>query len=97
MFAGMLILRMAETKSLSISEQNSDTNHEEAPGGDGSSPAAEVNGLSAAQQDVLERCLHALTHAKNDSHILAALLLVRSQQTQESNKPLYRKVKLKVV
>lgn len=80
MFAGMLTLRMAKTKSLSISEQNSiqhDANHEEAPGGDGSSPAAEVNGLSAAQQDVLERCLHALTHAKNDSHILAALLLVR--------------------
>lgn len=81
-FAGMLTWRMAQTESLSSSEQNSihhDPNDEEAPGGDASCPAAEVNSLSAAQQDVLERCLHALTHAKNDSHILAALLLVRSQ------------------
>ncbi|KAL0166429.1 hypothetical protein M9458_038273, partial [Cirrhinus mrigala] len=33
------------------------------------------SGLSPSQREVLERCLHALTHAKNDSHILAALLL----------------------
>jgi len=33
-------------------------------------------GLTPSQRDVLERCLHALTHAKNDSHTLAALLLV---------------------
>ncbi|KAB5530983.1 hypothetical protein PHYPO_G00135640 [Pangasianodon hypophthalmus] len=75
----MLTLRMAETESLSSSEQNSirhDPNHEEASGADASSPAAEANSLSAAQQDVLERCLYALTHAKNDSHILAALLLI---------------------
>lgn len=32
--------------------------------------------LSQAQKDVLERCLHALTHAKNDSQTLAALLLI---------------------
>lgn len=85
MFAGMLNLRMAETESLSILDEKSvqhDPNHEEASGGDGSSPAAESNGLSAAQQDVLERCLHALTHAKNDSHILAALLLVRAQKNK---------------
>ena len=34
------------------------------------------HGLTASQKEVLERCLHALTHAKNDSHTLAALLLV---------------------
>ncbi|XP_039547105.1 neurochondrin isoform X2 [Pimephales promelas] len=33
-------------------------------------------GLSQSQSEVLERCLHALTHAKNDSHVLAALLLI---------------------
>ncbi|KAK2836558.1 hypothetical protein Q7C36_014427 [Tachysurus vachellii] len=72
-------MSMAETEILSSSEQNSiqnDPNYEEASGADGSGSAAESNGLSSAQQDVLERCLHALTHAKNDSHILAALLLI---------------------
>ncbi|XDV35075.1 hypothetical protein PO909_005116 [Leuciscus waleckii] len=33
-------------------------------------------GLSRSQSEVLERCLHTLTHAKNDSHVLAALLLI---------------------
>ncbi|KAL2080371.1 hypothetical protein ACEWY4_024164 [Coilia grayii] len=37
---------------------------------------ASDDGLSHAQKEVLERCLHALTHAKNDSHTLAALLLI---------------------
>lgn len=32
--------------------------------------------LSEAQTQVLDRCLHALRHAKNDSQTLAALLLV---------------------
>lgn len=87
MFEGMLMMSMAETESLSSSEQNSiqnDPNYKEAPGADGSGSAAESNSLSSAQQDVLERCLHALTHAKNDSHILAALLLVRSQKKLHS-------------
>lgn len=80
----MLTMRMAETESLSSSEQNSvqhDPNHEEASG---DNSAAESNGLSAAQKDVLERCLHALTHAKNDSHILAALLLVGSPKKKNN-------------
>lgn len=34
-------------------------------------------GLTAAQTELLEKCLHSLKHAKNDSHTLAALLLVR--------------------
>ncbi|KAK2886877.1 hypothetical protein Q8A67_015105 [Cirrhinus molitorella] len=38
--------------------------------------SSEASGLSQSQREVLERCLHALTHAKNDSHILAALLLI---------------------
>ncbi|KAM9493322.1 neurochondrin [Clarias gariepinus] len=68
---------MAETES--SSEQNSihsDPHHETESGAEDSSPAAEADCLSAAQKDVLERCLHALTHAKNDSHVLAALLLI---------------------
>lgn len=32
--------------------------------------------LSDAQRECLERCLHALKNAKNDSHTLAALFLV---------------------
>ncbi|XP_061111328.1 neurochondrin isoform X1 [Conger conger] len=34
------------------------------------------SGLTQAQREMLERCLHTLTHAKNDSHTLAALLLI---------------------
>ncbi|XP_063041341.1 neurochondrin isoform X2 [Engraulis encrasicolus] len=38
--------------------------------------SAEPGGLNHSQKEVLERCLHALAHAKNDSHTLAALLLI---------------------
>uniref|UniRef100_A0A8C1SL04 Neurochondrin n=1 Tax=Cyprinus carpio TaxID=7962 RepID=A0A8C1SL04_CYPCA len=38
--------------------------------------SSDPSGLSPSQREVLERCLHALNHAKNDSHILAALLLI---------------------
>ncbi|XP_030644969.1 neurochondrin isoform X2 [Chanos chanos] len=48
----------------------------ETAGTDEGNSASVSNGLSHAQQEVLERCLHALTHAKNDSHTLAALLLI---------------------
>ncbi|KAG9279905.1 neurochondrin [Astyanax mexicanus] len=72
---------MAESESPISQEEVSSQHHsnsEEQCKADGSStaPEPETKGLSAAQQDVLERCLHALTHAKNDSHILAALLLI---------------------
>lgn len=32
--------------------------------------------LTEVQREMMERCLHALRHAKNDSHTLAALLMV---------------------
>lgn len=35
-------------------------------------------GLTGAQRELLERCLRALQQAENDSHTLAALLLVRT-------------------
>lgn len=44
--------------------------------GGGGSEKDDGGGLTEAQREVLERCLHALRHAKNDSHTLAALLLV---------------------
>ncbi|RVE66636.1 hypothetical protein OJAV_G00109310 [Oryzias javanicus] len=36
----------------------------------------EEGGLSDTQRLMLDRCLHALKQAKNDSHTLAALLLI---------------------
>ncbi|KAK9957065.1 hypothetical protein ABG768_011335 [Culter alburnus] len=46
------------------------------PSGTDPDVAEGSGGLSPSQREVLERCLHALTHAKNDSHVLAALLLI---------------------
>lgn len=47
----------------------------EGEGGGGSEGDAK-GGLTDAQRGVLEKCVHALKHAKNDSQTLAALLLV---------------------
>ncbi|XP_008303468.1 neurochondrin [Stegastes partitus] len=50
-------------------------------------------GLTAAQTEVLERCLHALKHAKNDSHTLAALLLItRLCPASQLDKPTLRRI-----
>ncbi len=59
---------------------------EEPNAAEGSS--SDPSGLSPSQREVLERCLHALTHAKSDSHILAALLLVNNSLSSSST--LYR-------
>lgn len=51
------------------------------PGGESrmeGNSGASSNGLSVDQEEMLERCLHALTHAKNDSQTIAALLLVKT-------------------
>lgn len=45
-------------------------------GGRSDTDGEDGGGLTDVQREVLERCLHALKHAKNDSHTLAALLLV---------------------
>lgn len=42
----------------------------------GEEEQATGHNLSDAQKECLERCLHALKSAKNDSHTLAALFLV---------------------
>ncbi|KAK1805162.1 hypothetical protein P4O66_019515 [Electrophorus voltai] len=70
-------LRMAESEAfMSLEEVSTHSNCEEHSGADDSSPVPDTNNLSATQRELLERSLHALTHAKNDSHILAALLLI---------------------
>ncbi|XP_024251814.1 neurochondrin [Oncorhynchus tshawytscha] len=70
----MMALAMAEGTFIVSSESDSSGEHTGSEEGEGA-PLA-IDGLSAAQREVLERCLHTLTHAKNDSHTLAALLLI---------------------
>lgn len=63
-----------------------------AEGGGGSEGDA-GGGLTDAQTEVLERCLHALKHAKNDSHTLAALLLItRLCPANQLDKPTLRRI-----
>lgn len=50
---------------------------EEQGDSDGGLDGDPEGGLTDAQAELLEKCLHSLKHAKNDSHTLAALLLVR--------------------
>lgn len=55
--------------------------------------AAGEAGLNEAQREVLERCLHALKQAKNDSHTLAALLLItRLCPANQLDKPTLRRI-----
>ena len=61
---------MADRHGVQPGGSSRTTGEEEQGGGD------EGGGLTEAQTQVLDRCLHALRHAKNDSHTLAALLLV---------------------
>ncbi|CAF92652.1 unnamed protein product [Tetraodon nigroviridis] len=42
----------------------------------GGVPDVDAGGLTGAQRELLERCLRALQQAENDSHTLAALLLI---------------------
>ncbi|CAL8365681.1 unnamed protein product [Arctogadus glacialis] len=67
---------------------------DEEDGGERVKPITEAGeGLTPSQREVLERCLHALTHAKNDSHTLAALLLVtRICPASQLDKPTLRRI-----
>ncbi|XP_077937311.1 neurochondrin isoform X2 [Gasterosteus aculeatus] len=61
-------------------------------GGEGSEMEAD-GGLTDAQAEVLERCLHALRKAQNDSHTLAALLLItRLCPASQLDKPTLRRI-----
>lgn len=59
-----------------VSSQPPGKEEQEGGEGGGSSEGDAGGGLTDAQTELLERCLHSLRHAKNDSHTLAALLLV---------------------
>ncbi|XP_070403441.1 neurochondrin [Nothobranchius furzeri] len=49
--------------------------------------------LPEAQRQVLDRCLHALTHAQTDSHTLAALLLItRVCPARQLDQPTLRRI-----
>nr|XP_020453161.1 neurochondrin [Monopterus albus] len=62
-------------------------------GGVSEGDAGGGGGLTDAQREVLERCLHALRHANNDSHTLAALLLVtRLCPASQLDKPTLRRI-----
>ncbi|XP_062301712.1 neurochondrin [Osmerus eperlanus] len=71
---------MAEGTQVMCSDKNASERQSpiEKGGGEGEEDEGKpgTSRLSAAQKEVLDRCLHALTHAKNDSHTLAALLLI---------------------
>uniref|UniRef100_A0A3B4F082 Neurochondrin n=1 Tax=Pundamilia nyererei TaxID=303518 RepID=A0A3B4F082_9CICH len=61
--------------------------------GGGGSEGDVKGGLTDAQRGVLEKCVHALKHAKNDSQTLAALLLIsRLCPASELDKPTLRRI-----
>lgn len=62
-------------------------------GGGGGSEGDEGGGLTSSQSELLERCLHTLKHAKNDSHTLAALLLItRLCPANQLDRPTLRRI-----
>ncbi|XP_039977115.1 neurochondrin [Xiphias gladius] len=62
-------------------------------GGRSDTDGEDGGGLTDVQREVLERCLHALKHAKNDSHTLAALLLItRLCPASQLDKPTLRRI-----
>ncbi|XP_032391209.1 neurochondrin [Etheostoma spectabile] len=68
---------------------------EEQGGGEGGEGAERDagGGLTDAQREVLERCLHALRQAQNDSHTLASLLLLtRLCPASQLDKPTLRRI-----
>ncbi|XP_068189151.1 neurochondrin [Antennarius striatus] len=69
------------------------TEEQGAEEGGGGSENDAGGGLSDAQMELLERCLHALKHAKSDSHTMAALLLItRLCPASQLDKPILRRI-----
>ncbi|XP_074543813.1 neurochondrin isoform X2 [Halichoeres trimaculatus] len=84
----------AEVNGESV-ESNQLSDKEEQGGGEGGGGSEKDagGGLTDSQSEVLERCLHALKHAKNDSHTLAALLLItRLCPANQLNQPTLRRI-----
>lgn len=69
---------MADSADFTPTVNSQSPAKEEQGGGEGGggSEGDVKGGLTDAQRGVLEKCVHALKHAKNDSQTLAALLLV---------------------
>ncbi|XP_058475165.1 neurochondrin [Solea solea] len=86
---------MADTADGKTAVSSRPPGEEEQGGGEGGGGSEEDagGGLTDAQRDVLERCLHALKHGKNDSHTLAALLLItRLCPASQLDKPTLRRI-----
>ncbi|KAK2920881.1 neurochondrin [Channa argus] len=85
---------MADSVEVAPAVSSHPPGREEHGGGGGTeSDAGGGDGLTEAQREVLERCLHALRHAKNDSHTLAALLLItRLCPANQLDKPTLRRI-----
>ncbi|XP_019738786.1 neurochondrin [Hippocampus comes] len=78
---------MADGATVDVSDPFSGEEGGEAPEKDAG------GGLTDAKREVLERCLHALKHAKNDSQTLAALLLItRLCPACQLDKPTLRRI-----
>nr|XP_057902254.1 neurochondrin [Doryrhamphus excisus] len=84
---------MAGCATLDVSSQLSGREEHRVEDCGGDSDKEEGDGLTDAKREVLERCLHALNHAKNDSHTLAALLLItRLCPASQLDKPTLRRI-----
>lgn len=68
---------MADGTEVTVVSEPAPSQEQEGEGGGVSDVDAEGGGPTDAQTELLERCLRSLQHAQNDSHTLAALLLVR--------------------
>ncbi|KAK2830619.1 hypothetical protein Q5P01_018550 [Channa striata] len=87
---------MADSDDLTPVAGSRSPGRDEQVGGEGGGSdcnAGEGDGLTESQREVLERCLHALKHAKTDSHTLAALLLItRLCPANQLDKPTLRRI-----
>ncbi|KAL3984090.1 golgin subfamily B member 1 [Sarotherodon galilaeus] len=86
---------MADSADFTPTVNSQSPGKEEQGGGEGGggSEGDVKGGLTDAQRGVLERCVHALKHAKNDSQTLAALLLIsRLCPASELDKPTLRRI-----
>ncbi|XP_030597135.1 neurochondrin-like [Archocentrus centrarchus] len=86
---------MADRADVTPTASSQPPGREEQGGGeDGGSSEGDANsGLTDAQRQVLERCVHALTHATNDSQMLAALLLIsRLCPASDLDKPTLKRI-----
>ncbi|XP_077446608.1 neurochondrin [Stigmatopora argus] len=82
---------MADCKAIDASDRL--TPVVEPPDGEVEGGPDAGTGLTDAKKQVLEKCLHALTHAKNDSQTLGALLLItRLCPACQLDKPTLRRI-----